>query len=61
LWGESAARQGNRRPVQFAWQPCLVGRPGVGLAWVGGEEPDRVWPELADRVRAAFDPEGVLA
>ena len=61
LWGESAARQGNRRPVQFAWQPCLVGRPGVGLAWVGGEEPDRAWPELADRVRAAFDPEGVLA
>jgi FAD/FMN-containing dehydrogenase len=59
--GESAAKQGNRRPVQFAWQPCLVGRPGVGLAWVEGEEDDRPWPALAERVRAAFDPEGVLA
>src|SRR5439155_1739609 len=30
VWDESAARQANRRPVQFAWQPCLLGRPGVG-------------------------------
>jgi FAD/FMN-containing dehydrogenase len=61
VWGESAARQGKRRPVQFAWQPCLLARPGAGLAWVDGEEPERPWPALAERVRAAFDPEGMLA
>jgi FAD/FMN-containing dehydrogenase len=63
VWGESAARQGNRRSVQFAWQTCLLARPGVGLAWVEGEaaapEP-AAWPLLAERVRAAFDPEGRL-
>jgi FAD/FMN-containing dehydrogenase len=59
VWGESAARQGNRRPVHFAWQPCLLARPGIGLAWVE-EESERTWPALAERVRAAFDPEGVL-
>jgi hypothetical protein len=35
----------------------------VGLAWVEGEaaapEP-AAWPLLAERVRAAFDPEGRL-
>jgi len=60
VWGESAARQGNRRPVQFAWQPCLLGRPGIGFAWVEDEAPAPPWPLLAERVRAAFDPEGVL-
>lgn len=60
VWGESAARQGNRRPVQFAWQPCLLGRPGPGLAWVE-DESVRPWSPLAERVRAAFDPEGKLA
>jgi glycolate oxidase FAD binding subunit len=60
VWGESAAKQGNRRPVQFAWQTCLLARPGVGLAWVEGEAPEPEWPPLAERVRAAFDPEGVL-
>jgi glycolate oxidase FAD binding subunit len=59
VWGESAARQGNRRPVQFAWQPCLLARPGIGLAWVE-DEAERPWPPLAERVRAAFDPKGVL-
>jgi glycolate oxidase FAD binding subunit len=61
VWGESAARQGNRRPVQFAWQTCLLARPGVGLAWVDGDQQEPVWSPLADRVRAVFDPEGVLA
>jgi glycolate oxidase FAD binding subunit len=61
VWGESAARQGNRRPVQFAWQPCLLGRPGPGLAWVDDDAPEPPWPAIAERVRAAFDPEGVLA
>jgi len=60
VWGESAARQGDRRPVRFAWQPCLVGRPGIGLAWVDGRQPEPPWPLLAERVRAAFDPEGIL-
>jgi FAD/FMN-containing dehydrogenase len=60
VWGESAAKQGNRRPVHFAWQTCLLARPGIGLAWVEGEAPEPPWPPLAERVRAAFDPEGVL-
>jgi FAD/FMN-containing dehydrogenase len=61
VWDESAAKQGSRRPVQFAWQTCLLARPGIGLAWVEGETPEPTWPPLAERVRAAFDPEGVLA
>ena len=60
VWDESAAKQRNRRPVQFDWQPCLLARPGAGLAWVEGEQPEPAWPLLAERVRAAFDPEGVL-
>jgi glycolate oxidase FAD binding subunit len=60
VWDESAAKQGNRRPVHFAWQTCLLARPGVGLAWVEGEAPEAAWPPLAERVRAAFDPDGVL-
>jgi glycolate oxidase FAD binding subunit len=60
IWDESAAKQRNRRPVQFDWQPCLLARPGAGLAWVEGEQPEPAWPLLAERVRAAFDPEGVL-
>ena len=60
VWDESAAKQGNRRPVHFGWQPCLLARPGAGLAWVEGEQPEPAWPLLAERVRAAFDPEGVL-
>jgi glycolate oxidase FAD binding subunit len=60
VWDESAAKQGNRRPVHFDWQPCLLARPGAGLAWVEGEQPEPAWPLLAERVRAAFDPEGVL-
>jgi glycolate oxidase FAD binding subunit len=60
VWGESAAKQGNRRPVRFAWQTCLLARPGIGLAWVEDEGPEPAWAPLAERVRAAFDPGGVL-
>jgi hypothetical protein len=61
IWQESAARQqraGAR--VAFDWQECLLARPGTGLAWVEAAEA-RPWPPLAERVRAAFDPDGVLA
>jgi hypothetical protein len=61
VWVESRAlqaRAGAREP--FAWQECLVARPGVGLAWVEAAH-DRTWSPLAERVRASFDPEGVLA
>ena len=60
VWDESAARQGTRRPVPFDWQPCLLARPGVRLAWVDDDEHERPWPPVAERIRAAFDPEGVL-
>jgi glycolate oxidase FAD binding subunit len=60
VWDESASRQqraGGR--VAFDWQDCLLARPGVGIAFVEGPVP-RAWPPLAERVRAAFDPDGVL-
>jgi glycolate oxidase FAD binding subunit len=60
IWDEAGSRQGmsgSRAP--FAWQDCLLARPGPGIAYV--ESPaDRVWSPLAERVRAEFDPEGVL-
>jgi glycolate oxidase FAD binding subunit len=60
VWDESAERQVGR-PVPFDWQPCSLARPGIGLAWVDGDRPEPAWSPLAERVRAAFDPEGVLA
>jgi FAD/FMN-containing dehydrogenase len=60
VWGESAAKQASGVQSRFDWQPCLVGRPGIGLCWVEGEQMENTWPPLAERVRAAFDPEGVL-
>ncbi len=60
VWEESASRQrdaGARAP--FAWQDCLLGRPGAGIAYVTGPPPGE-WSPLAERVRAAFDPEGAL-
>jgi FAD/FMN-containing dehydrogenase len=60
VWGESAARQQSGVQTRFDWQPCLLGRPGIELAWVEGAQPEPEWPLLAERVRAAFDPEGVL-
>jgi glycolate oxidase FAD binding subunit len=59
VWAVCAARQVGR-PVRVDWQPCRLARPGIALAWVEGEDAEPVWPELAERVRAAFDPEGVL-
>jgi glycolate oxidase FAD binding subunit len=60
IWAESAAlqeRAGARVP--FAWQDCLLARPGARLAFVE-DAAERAWSPLAERVRAAFDPEGVL-
>ena len=66
VWDEAAdaaaARAGGR--VAFDWQDCLLARPGRRArrcvrrragASAGS------WSPLAERVRAAFDPEGVLA
>jgi FAD/FMN-containing dehydrogenase len=61
IWAEVAElqqRAGGRRA--FEWEQCLLARPGPGIAFV--EQPsDRAWSPLAERVRAAFDPDGVLA
>jgi glycolate oxidase FAD binding subunit len=61
VWDEARAvqaRAAGREP--FAWQDCLLARPGVGVAYVAGST-DRTWSPLAERVRASFDPDGVLA
>jgi glycolate oxidase FAD binding subunit len=60
VWEESAAAQLSavgRAP--FHWQDCLVARPGPGIAFVAAD-PERPWPPLAERVRASFDPNGIL-
>jgi FAD/FMN-containing dehydrogenase len=61
IWTEDAQRQqAAAGRVAFDWQNCSLARPGVGIAFV--DEPvDRTWSPLAERVRAEFDPEGVLA
>ena len=60
VWAESAeAQAGAAARIPFAWQDCLLARPGPGHAYVAAAEP-RPWPPLADRVRAAFDPDGIL-
>jgi FAD/FMN-containing dehydrogenase len=59
IWDEAAslqARATSRAP--HGWQACLLARPGPGVAYVEG--PPAAWPPLTERVRAAFDPEGVL-
>jgi glycolate dehydrogenase FAD-binding subunit len=59
-WDESARLQqeaAGRTP--FAWQECLLARPGAGIAYVAAAEP-RPWSPLAERVRASLDPEGVF-
>jgi len=61
VWDESRSLQqaaGGRVP--FVWQECLLARPGAGLAFVA-EPAERAWSPLAERVRSAFDPAGVLA
>jgi FAD/FMN-containing dehydrogenase len=61
VWDESAEKQLQATGVSsFTWQDCLLARPGLGLAW-GSDPVDRAWSPLAERVRQAFDPEGVLA
>jgi FAD/FMN-containing dehydrogenase len=61
VWEESRTLQQRAGGlVPFAWQECLLARPGPALAWVA-EPIEREWSPLAERVRAAFDPEGVLA
>ncbi|HZQ03961.1 MAG TPA: FAD-binding oxidoreductase [Gaiellaceae bacterium] len=59
VWDEAAARQRRAAStVPHEWQDCLLARPGPGIAYV--DSPRRPWSPLAERVRAAFDPEGVL-
>ncbi len=60
IWEESASRQSEaagREP--FAWQECRLARPGAGIAYVTAPG-TAAWSPLAERVRAAFDPEGIL-
>lgn len=60
VWDISAElqlRAAGREP--FDWQDCLLARPGPGIAYVARAR-DRSWSPLAERVRRAFDPEGVL-
>ena len=61
VWDEAGLLQktaAGRAP--FAWQDCLLARPGPGIAYLETRA-EPVWSPLAERVRAAFDPEGVLA
>ena len=60
VWEESAAAQSQAAArVPFEWQECLVARPGPGHAYVAAAA-SRLWPPLAERVRATFDPESIL-
>jgi glycolate dehydrogenase FAD-binding subunit len=60
VWEEAATAQlAARSRAAFDWQPCRLARPGPGIAYV--DDALRPWPPLAERVRAAFDPGGVLS
>jgi FAD/FMN-containing dehydrogenase len=60
VWEESARVQSAATArVPFDWQDCLLARPGPGHAYVADGAP-RPWSPLAQRVRASFDPEGML-
>jgi glycolate oxidase FAD binding subunit len=60
IWVECrAAQAGASGRAPFDWQDCRLGRPGPGIAYVDSEASP--WSPLAERVRAAFDPEGMLA
>jgi FAD/FMN-containing dehydrogenase len=60
IWEESARLQAEATArVPFDWQDCLLARPGPGQAYVADAAP-RPWSPLAQRVRASFDPEGIL-
>ncbi|HEY4348333.1 MAG TPA: FAD-binding oxidoreductase [Gaiellaceae bacterium] len=64
IWEESATLQsGSAARAPFVWQECLVGRPGPGIAYLAGAATvasPRAWSPLAERVRASFDPKGIL-
>ncbi len=60
VWAESAERQARTVRVPHNWQDCLLARPGPAVAFVESA-PDRGWSPLAERVRASFDPEGMLS
>jgi FAD/FMN-containing dehydrogenase len=61
IWVESAERQlAAAGRSAFEWQDCALARPGPGIAYVA-TAPERSWSLLAERVRASFDPEGILA
>jgi glycolate oxidase FAD binding subunit len=63
VWQESARLQaGAGETAPFAWQECLLGRPGPGIAFVVGTpgRTDPAWSPLAERIRASFDPEGIF-
>jgi FAD/FMN-containing dehydrogenase len=60
VWDEAAALQSRARSTApFDWQACLLARPGPGVAYVDSPRP--AWSPLAERVRLAFDPDGLLA
>jgi glycolate oxidase FAD binding subunit len=60
VWEESARLQsGAVARVPLEWQDYLIARPGPGHAYVAEAAP-RPWSPLAERVRASFDPEGIL-
>ena len=60
VWAESAlAQAGARSREPFSWQRCVLARPGPGIAFVA-EPAERAWSPLAERVRATFDPDGIL-
>jgi glycolate oxidase FAD binding subunit len=59
VWDEAGALQERATSrVKHDWQPCLLARPGPAVAFVEGPRP--AWSPLAERVRAVFDPAGVL-
>jgi FAD/FMN-containing dehydrogenase len=60
VWDEVAALQARALScVPFEWQECELARPGPGIAFVT-RSADPAWSPLAERVRAAFDPDCVL-
>jgi glycolate oxidase FAD binding subunit len=61
VWDESALRQtASAGRAAFDWEACELARPGPGIAFVAQARAAGVWSPLAERVRTAFDPEGVL-
>jgi glycolate oxidase FAD binding subunit len=61
VWEESAHLQaGSGGRAVFEWQDCVLARPGPGIAFVSASG-EQAWSPLAERVRASFDPEGILA